>query len=101
MTLPARFPVCVLCHGVHKAIPECVGRPQTDAEYLIDRGVDPERARVIVATRTRVRAATGHEYPPMALAPDPRALPGPPYGAPPKRSTPPAPEPAPVQEALF
>ncbi len=95
MTLP-RFPVCPLCHGVHKELPECAGRPQTDREWMIDRGVRPERADAILAARAR----EGHAYPPMAQPPDPLAVPGPPYGAPPPQPRqPPAAEP--VQEVLF
>lgn len=99
MTLPVRFPICPLCHGVHKGIPECAGRPQTDAEWMIDRGVAPERVEVILAARART-VAGGHVYPPMATPPEPRALPGPPYGAP-ARQPREAPAPEPVQEVLF
>lgn len=83
MTLGARFAVCPVCHGVHKGIPECVGRPQTDTEWMVDRGVRPE----VAASFARAR---GNRYPPMAIAPDPLAPPGPPFGVPP-----------PAQGALF
>lgn len=92
---PTRFPVCPLCHGVHKAIPECLGRPQTSTEWMIDRGVDPDRAAEILAARAR----TG-EHASMVLAPDPLSVPGPPYGAPPRLPRQ-APAVEPVQEVLF
>lgn len=92
MTLPARFPVCPLCHGVHKAIPACVGRPQTEAEWMIDRGVTPERAYAIRDARDRAG------LPSLVLEPDPAVHHIPPFGAPPRA---PAPPPEPVQEVLF
>ena len=93
MTLPARFPVCPICHGVHKVL-ECVGRPQTQTEWMIDRGVRPERAREIEASR----AAAGLGS--IVLPPDPGVLNVAPYGAPERRPDPPPAPPA-VQEALF
>lgn len=93
MTLPARFPVCPLCHGVHKAIPECIGRPQTQTEWMVDRGVDPVRAAQIVASRERAGLGS------LVLPPDPGVLNVPPYGAP--VAAPPPPEPAYTQETLF
>lgn len=95
MTLPARFPICPLCHGVHKAIPECVGRAQTEVEWMVDRGVDPERAYAIA--RARGRADLGS----IVLPPDPNVLNVPPYGAPERAPSPAPAEPAPEQEALF
>lgn len=69
-----RLKLCRTCHGVHRGIPECVGRPQTDREWMLDRGVRPERVDEILAARARV-AATGHTFPPMARpAPDQRSL---------------------------
>lgn len=58
--------LCPVCHGVHRGIPKCVGQPQTDREWMIDRGVTPERADEILATRARHSAETGHVYPAMA-----------------------------------
>jgi hypothetical protein len=59
-----------LCRG----LPECVGRRQTDREFMIDRGVPAERADVIIAARRRLTAETGHALPPMAREPDPGRL---------------------------
>lgn len=92
-----RFPLCPLCHGVHKGLPECVGRPQTEAEWMLDRGVRAERVDVILAARART-VAGGHPLPPMVTPPDPNVANVPPYGVPPRA---PAPPPEPVQEALF
>lgn len=89
-----RFSCCPLCHGVHKVIATCIGRPQTEAEWMVDRGVEPARAYEIV--RARNRAGLGS----LVLAPDPATLNTPPFGAPP-RAPRPVPAPAPVQEALF
>lgn len=100
MTLSVPFAICPLCHGVHKGIPACLGRPQSDVEWMVDRGVRLERAEEIVTARARLTHGTSHEYPPMAQPPDPRALPGPPYGAPPRVTPAPAP-PEPEQESLF
>lgn len=94
MTPRARFAICPLCHGVHKGIPECVGRPQTDAEWMLDRGVAAERIPVILAARAR--AALGS----LVLPPDPGVLNVPPYGVPAPRPATPAPAPV-IQEALF
>lgn len=87
------YPICPTCHGVHKGIPECVGRPQTDTEHLVDRGVRPE----VAANYARAR---GNRYPPLAElisvdAPTPTEGP---YGRP--ETPPPAYVPT-VQEALF
>ncbi len=69
-----RFRLCPVCHGVHRGIPECVGRPQTDREWMLDRGVRPDRADEIIEARAAVEA-TGHALPPMAQpAPDQRSL---------------------------
>lgn len=91
-----RYSICPLCHGIHKAIPECLGRPQTPVEWMVDRGVRPERAREIEAAR--LAAGLGS----IVLPPDPRTLNVPPYGRP---ETPPERPPDPpaehVQEALF
>lgn len=66
--------LCRVCHGVHRGIPECVGRPQTDYEWMIDRGVRPERAETIIAARART-VAGGHPLPPLARPPaDQRSL---------------------------
>lgn len=89
-----RFAVCPLCHGVHKAIATCIGRPQTEAEWMVDRGVEPARAYEIVRARHRA------DLPSLVLAPDPATLNVPPYGAPPRVPRP-APALEPVQEALF
>lgn len=88
-----RFPICPLCHGVHKGIPECVGRPQTEREWMLDRGVREERIDEILAARARAGG-----LPSMVLEPDPTVLNVPPYGAP-ARTAPPPPEPE--QESLF
>lgn len=93
MTLPARFPVCPICHGVHKVL-ECVGRPQTDTEWMIDRGVRPDAARAFVDSRDRAGLGS------IVLPPDPTIPNVPPYGAPERRPDPPPATPA-VQEALF
>ncbi len=85
MTLP-RFPVC-------PGIPGCVGRPQTDTEWMVDRGVEPVRAAQIVASRERAKLGS------LVLPPDPTVLNVPPYGAPERRQA--APPPTPTQEALF
>jgi len=89
-----RFPICPVCHGVHKAIP-CAGRPQTDEEWMIDRGVRPDEARRFVAARARAQLGS------IVLPPDPRVLNAPPYGAPERVASPPPAQPAPEQEALF
>jgi hypothetical protein len=94
VTLPARFPVCPLCHGVHKGIPECVGRPQTQVEWMVDRGVRPERAEEIEAARLAAKLGS------IVLPPDPNTVHVPPFGAPAPKATPPPPA-APAQEALF
>lgn len=91
------YPICPTCSGVHKGIPNCLGRKQTDEEWMIDRGVRPERAREIIAARFRVDGLA-----PLARDPDPSVLNVPPFGAP-------APVPRtiaevqhpPIQEALF
>lgn len=87
------YPLCPTCHGVHKGIPECVGRAQTDVEHLVDRGVAEPRAREIVAAR-------GGAYPALAelIAVGAPTPPEGPYGRP--ETQPPAYVPA-VQEALF
>lgn len=95
MTLPPRFPVCPICHGVHKVIAECLGRPQTEVEWMVDRGVEPERAYAFA--RARGRADLGS----IVLLPDPLTIHVPPYGAPERAPSPPPAEPAPEQEALF
>ncbi len=97
MTLPARFPICPLCHGVHKGIPECLGRPQSQVEWMVDRGVRRERAEEIEAARAAAKLGS------IVLPPDPGVLHVPPFGAPAPKATPPAPAPAPaeVQETLF
>lgn len=99
-----RFPICPLCHGVHKGIVECLGRPQTEVEWMVDRGVRPERAHAIVAARARTIAG-GHALPSIVTPPDPDVLNVPPYGAPPRSTAHPTPLPATpeqdVQEALF
>lgn len=97
MTLPARFPICPLCHGVHKAIPECVGRPQTEVEWMVDRGVRPEEAERYAAARARAKLGS------IVLPPDPRTNHVPPFGRPEPKATPPSPAPPAedVQEALF
>lgn len=92
-----RFAICPLCHGVHKGIPECAGRPQTEREWMIDRGVRPERCDEILAARART-VAGGHALPSMVVPPDPSVANVPPYGVPERT---PAPPPEPVQEALF
>lgn len=66
--------LCPVCHGLHRNPPACLGRPQTDREWMIDRGVRPERADEIIAARTRYSADTGHVYPPMAQPPTQEAL---------------------------
>lgn len=95
MTLPARYSICPTCHGIHKAIPDCLGRPQSQEEWMVDRGVRPERAREIVAARAR--AALGS----LVLPPDPNQINVPPYGRPepPPAAAPPPPDD--VQESLF
>lgn len=96
MTLPARFPVCPLCHGVHKHLADgvCIGVPQNDWQWMVDRGVLPWRASEIVHARSREGLGS------LVLPPDPLTPPGPPYGAPaPVPRVAPAPEP--VQEVLF
>jgi hypothetical protein len=57
--------LCPTCHGVHRGLPECVGRPQTDAEWMRDRGVSEERIATILAARERI-AAVGSPLPAMA-----------------------------------
>lgn len=76
MTLPPRFAICPLCNGIHQHVP-CPGRRQTEAEWLIDRGVRPERAHAIVAAREQHGG-----LPSLVLPPDPLTPPGPPYGRP-------------------
>lgn len=66
--------LCPVCYGLHRNPPTCLGRPQTDREWMIDRGVRPERIDVILATRERYSAETGHKYPPMATPPTQEAL---------------------------
>lgn len=67
--------LCRTCHGIHVGIPTCVGRPQTDAEWMIDRGIPRERADEIIAARRRHSEATGHVFPAMARPPaDPARL---------------------------
>lgn len=94
-----RFALCPLCYGVHKLL-ACAGRPQSEREWMIDRGVREERADEILVARARFSRATGHAYPPMVTLPDPRVLNVEPFGAPP-RQAPPAPAPAEIQESLF
>lgn len=96
----SRFPICPLCHGLHRDPPDCLGRPQTGIEWMIDRGVRPERAAEIMRAREAETASSGHVFPPMSQPPDPLTLNVPPYGAPARRPAPPA-VPAPVQESLF
>lgn len=93
------FALCPLCHGIHQHLP-CLGRPQTEREWMIDRGVREERADEILAARARYSRETGHAYPPMVTPPDPRVLNVEPFGPPP-RQPPPALEPAETQESLF
>lgn len=95
MTLPERYPVCPVCHGLHRAPPECAGRPQTQVEWMVDRGVDPQRAREIEAARERRGLGS------LVLAPDPRTLNVPPYGRPEPPPPAPAPPPDEPQETLF
>lgn len=71
MTMPD---LCETCYGVHQGIPECVGRPQTDREWMLDRGVRPERADEILAARSLYSADTGHKYPAMAQPPKQETL---------------------------
>lgn len=90
-----RFSVCPLCHGVHKGIPECLGRAQTEVEWMIDRGVRPERAEEFA--RARAREGLGS----LVVDPDPLTLNVPPFGAPTRAPQPAPPDDPPVQEALF
>lgn len=55
----APLPLCGVCNGVHRNPPECLGRPQTDREWMIDRGVSEERCDVIETTRARHLAGGG------------------------------------------
>lgn len=93
MTLPARFPICPVCHGVHKHL-ACAGRPQTDFEWMVDRGVRPEAARGFVAARDHAGLGS------LVLAPDPNVPNLPPFGAPERAPIVPPPPPD-VQESLF
>jgi hypothetical protein len=98
------LPICPLCHGLHREPPDCLGRPQTEVEWMVDRGVRPERARAIVAARARTIAG-GHALPSMVHPPDPAVVNVPPYGSPLHPANHPSPaSPTPeqdVQEALF
>jgi hypothetical protein len=98
------LPICPLCHGLHREPPECLGRPQTEVEWMVDRGVRPERAQEIVDARARL-VASGHALPSMVQPPDPDVVHVPPYGSPLRSTdhpTPCAPTPEQdVQEALF
>lgn len=69
MVKVGRLRICAVCHGLHRGLPACAGRPQTDREWMLDRGVRPSRADEIIAARTRTSAETGHVFPAMAREP--------------------------------
>lgn len=61
-------PLCRVCYGIHQHVP-CPGRPQTDREWLEDRGIPRDRIDVILAARSRLYRETKHELPDLARPP--------------------------------
>lgn len=90
-----RYAICPACSGIHKAIPECLGRRQTEVEWMVDRGVRPEEAQRYADARARRGLGS------IVLPPDPLTLNVPPYGRPETPAPAPPPPPDEIQETLF